>query len=91
MESKPEVELPYKELVTTLKLSELTKFYNQLSAEINNPSITLNIKNTLLQQLKDNISLFLFDPSLYNHDNQKDIDIILFDKSEIKLLKEEVK
>ena len=42
MESKSQVELPYKELVTTLKLSELTKFYNQLYAEINNPSITLN-------------------------------------------------
>ena len=27
MESKSQVELPYKELVTTLKLSELTKFY----------------------------------------------------------------
>ena len=81
MESKPHVELPYKELVTTLKLSELTKFYNQLSAEINNPSITLNIKNTLLQQLKDNISLFPFDPSLYNHNNQKDIDIILLNKN----------
>ena len=57
MESKSQVELPYKELVTTLKLSELTKFYNQLYAEINNPSITLNIKNTLLPQLKDNIAI----------------------------------
>lgn len=81
MESKPEVELPYKELVTTLKLSELIKYYKKLTEELNNPSIASTIKNSLLFQLKENNDKFPFEPSLYNSNNQNDIDIILNNKN----------